>query len=428
VYIEKRRRKYFALHTIPEDVRAALGGHVRFTAALDTDSLKVAQTRARVLEVRWRRLIDQARNQSTDQIERDALWWRELVNDAPEHEKRLALDALADEAQARVDREASRAGFVDHRQAGFDDLPVHDEVERFHAIATGKLVKLDEHLDEYLATLGNESKTVDMKRSTVRKFSTAFPYITDVRRKDVQRWANERAEEGKKPATVRRALSELRGYWTYLLSIEAASANNLPFEKLTIPKSGKNGRADERKPFEPADVVKLLDAARSRKDASLADLIELAMWSGARIEEIAALKVANASADVLKIEDAKTAAGWRQVPVHSKLKAAVKRLVETSTDGYLLSGLTPNKYGDRSNAIGKRFGTLKRALGFGEDRVFHSIRRTVATLLEDSGVPEGVAADIIGHEKTTMTYGLYSGGASLETKRQAVEKLNYPRP
>lgn len=39
-------------------------------------------------------------------------------------------------------------------------------------------------------------------------------------------------------------------------------------------------------------------------------------------------------------------------------------------DVYLLSGLTPNKYGDRSNAIGKRFGHLKKALGFGEKRVF----------------------------------------------------------
>jgi len=50
----------------------------------------------------------------------------------------------------------------------------------------------------------------------------------------------------------------------------------------------------------------------------------------------------------------------------------------------------------------------------------------VATLLENAGVPEGVAADIIGHDKPTMTYGLYSGGASMKTKREAIEKLAYP--
>ena len=56
-----------------------------------------------------------------------------------------------------------------------------------------------------------------------------------------------------------------------------------------------------------------------------------------------------------------------------------------SQDGYLLSGLTFNKYGDRSNAIGKRFGRLKQSLGFSEKKVFHSIRKTVVTLLEDGG-------------------------------------------
>ncbi len=48
-------------------------------------------------------------------------------------------------------------------------------------------------------------------------------------------------------------------------------------------------------------------------------------------------------------------AAVREVPIHGKLAVSVKRLKKNSTDGYLLSGLTFNKYGDRSNAIGKRF-------------------------------------------------------------------------
>ncbi len=50
----------------------------------------------------------------------------------------------------------------------------------------------------------------------------------------------------------------------------------------------------------------------------------------------------------------------------------------------------------------------------------------MATLLENAGVLEGVAADIIGHDKPTMTYGLYFGGATLEVKLGALEKLVYP--
>ena len=81
-----------------------------------------------------------------------------------------------------------------------------------------------------------------------------------------------------------------------------------------------------------------------------------------------------------------------------------------------------------ANAIGKRFGRLKQALGFPEKKVFHSIRKTVVTLLEDAGVPENLTADIVGHEKPRITYGLYSGGHSLAPMREALEKIRYPVP
>ena len=73
-------------------------------------------------------------------------------------------------------------------------------------------------------------------------------------------------------------------------------------------------------------------------------------------------------------------------------------------------------------AVGKRFGRLKSAPGYSEDLVFHSLRKTYATTCEQLGIPEGVAADILGHEKETMTYGLYSGGTSVEQKKEAERK------
>lgn len=41
---------------------------------------------------------------------------------------------------------------------------------------------------------------------------------------------------------------------------------------------------------------------------------------------------------------------------------------------------------------------------------------------------EGVAADILGYEKQTMTYGLYSGGTPLANKAKAIECLAYKFP
>ncbi len=160
----------------------------------------------------------------------------------------------------------------------------------------------------------------------------------------------------------------------------------------------------------------------------LADLIRLAAHTGARIEELCGLKVSSVQTidgiACLSIEDAKTEAGNRLVPIHPDLTKLVKRLAQDTCDGFLITGLAPTKYGDRSNAIGKRFGHLKTALGHGPEKVFHSIRKTVTTLLENAGVPEGVAADIVGHEKATLTYGLYSSGSSTKVKFDALKKIS----
>ena len=64
-------------------------------------------------------------------------------------------------------------------------------------------------------------------------------------------------------------------------------------------------------------------------------------------------------------------------------------------------------------------------MGFGPGHVFHLIRKTVATMLEQAGVAEGTAADILGHEKKTLSYGLYSSGTSMKQKLEALSKVAY---
>ena len=56
---------------------------------------------------------------------------------------------------------------------------------------------------------------------------------------------------------------------------------------------------------------------------------------------------------------------------------------------------------------------------------FHSFRRTLITLLENAGIAENVTADIVGHKKPRISYGLYSSGNEIEVMREAVEKIDY---
>jgi integrase len=137
------------------------------------------------------------------------------------------------------------------------------------------------------------------------------------------------------------------------------------------------------------------------------------------------LKIETVFNDKIEITDAKTEAGWRTVPIHPHITQTVTRLVDMSEDGYLLSGLSFNKYGNRSNAIGKRFGRLKKRLGYGTDYVFHSLRKGFATQLENANVPVTVVARLMGHEVEGQTFGNYSDGLALEGLKKAIRDLDW---
>jgi len=425
MWIERRRRLWYALHDIPADVQAKLSYGRRFVASLKTEDRNDALRRKATLEMKIRREIAAARNTTSDPIEADAAFWRSRLDEAASHQEReLILDFVADEAQERLEKLARINGMQD-----MTELPDDPEISRFYKMATGQMIKLTEKLDEWLDTLDNIQRTKDQKRSCIVKFAEKYPFIQDVSRKVVQQWANALAQdEGRRPDTITKNLSELRGYWDYLISLEVLPDDLRPFDKVKVLKVAKKAPEHQRKPFTPEQVVGLVAKAQEKGNQKLADLIRLAMWTGARIEELCSLKISRVHRGWFEIVDAKTDAGIRKVPIHSKLKPIMDRLTKTSSDGYVISGLSPNKYGDRSPAIGHSFGRLKGEMGFGEAHVFHSIRKTVVTILENALVPEPITMDIVGHEKPSITYGTYSGGTSLEVMRTHLEKLRYPSP
>jgi len=197
-----------------------------------------------------------------------------------------------------------------------------------------------------------------------------------------------------------------------------------PFDGLTLPKLNKNS-PDRRQPFPAGDIAVLLNRALEKNDTELADIIRLAAFTGAREEEICRLRVEDIASSIFLVRGTKTAAAHRQIPIHSALKPTLARLIGRRKKGWLFDGLSEGQHGSRAHYIAHRFSKMKKEMGYPPAMVFHSIRKTVATVLENAGVPENVAAEIVGHDKPTMTYGLYSGGVDLAVKRRAIEKLKY---
>ena len=306
-----------------------------------------------------------------------------------------------------------------------------------YRVAAGKSVLLSEHMEGYLDDTVTDPKSRDMKIRHLSLFFKTFKLAEDVTQEAVAEWAEDiltAKDGGVSYKTAKTYLSTYRTFWRYLGRKKLIPRSVAPFtDVLEAPVRSSNGNKQlKRGHFEPEDYKRLLKAAQGygREDNDhLADLIRLAAHTGCRIDELCGLDLKNVilshSVPHFIIEDAKTEAGNRKVPIHSNIKQLVSRLMDNSKDGYLLSGLSYNKYGSRSNAIGKRFGRLKASLDYGPDLVFHSFRRGVATQFENNKVPEVIAARILGHEFPTMSFGTYSGGADLKTLSEAVEILKW---
>lgn len=436
-HIQRRAHRWYAALDIPKDVRPKFNGKPRFVKSLKTESEREARMLAAPIVAGWKADIEAARGKNPELV---AKLRNALGTDANDlNVERIArLRSQLEAAKSAEDREmileAIEAVAEGIAPLTSEDDPEADDPEaialaqRVYGLATGQAT--DDYVEDWLRTLDNETKTKDLKRLELSRFVSRFPTLSDVSRKEVQRFCERLiGEDGLSRATVQRAVSTWRGYWKYLQAREVVPDDLMPFSGLSLPKvSPKAAQAAKRLPFAPAEVVQLWKAAKAKKGyrgQELADLILLAAYTGARREELCSLPVSNVDLKrhFFSIEDAKTKAGWREVPIHPAALATFERLCE-GNDGYLFAKLTENKYGDRSDAIGKRFTKLKTELGFGHQYVFHSIRHTVVTTLMNAGVPLPYIQDIVGHEKdfTTGTYG----NVSLAVKAKAIKKLKYP--
>lgn len=77
--------------------------------------------------------------------------------------------------------------------------------------------------------------------------------------------------------------------------------------------------------------------------------------------------------------------------------------------------------------MSSRFSAWLRLNGWKDDHTvtFHSTRRTVATRLEAAGIPQHLAAKLLGHARAGMSYGLYSGGPEKAQLVAAVAAIDY---
>ena len=414
-HLVKRYNTYFAVLYVPKEIQYIIG-KAKFSKSTGTDNRKLAETIAQVYVMGWKAEIEAARSKSDDPLIQSAKDIRKLLKSSPAH---LVQDA--------IDEEIAKLNLAKKE--------IHAEV--FEQIATGKNQYLEDVLKNWKKheeDRGLSQKNIDQMFSDIEIMTTQFPTAPLITAKSVDLWIRHIAKKGKLSASsITRIIGSSKNFFKYLQFIKEIPQTEpnpfvvpVEFKISNKPNSKSVNKTQSWLPFSPKEIVSLYKIALD-ENQKLADLILIAMYTGARIEEICSLlcKDVDLKEESITIVDAKTEAGERTIPIHPHIKDRIEKLIEASTDDYLLSGLTKNKYGDRANALGQRFGRLKTKLKFSTRYVFHSIRKTFTTMLENAGVGENLAADIVGHEKPRITYGLYSGGASLEVMRGAIMKIAY---
>ena len=418
-HLQKRRRLWYAVLDVPKALHEHFGKR-KFIQSLDTDSQLVAEGRVLSVVAGWKKQIALAKKSSDGSG--DALL--DNVIKVRQDAQRLEAEGNSDEDIKWIHEDVAMSVALGERNDFSGDPTLANAVSVVH----GGGMLLVEHIDEYFDSKTTEQKSKDMARRDLLTFFKQFPFPEEATRQKVIKWINvdvdSRSTQKLSLATKSRIISNCRVYWDWL-EYNKGLTQDPPFTKVLPPKPKKKSKADIlklRKAFRVRDYHKLLQAA---PEGDLRDIITLGAYTGCRIAELCNLKISNVDTDRMEILDAKSQAGWRTIPIHTHIAQLVARLVDTTKDVYLINNLTFNMYGDRSNAISKRFGRLKKGLDYGEDYVFHSLRKGFATQLENANIPLNVSARLMGHEVGGETFGRYSEGLAFEGLRDAIECVSW---
>ena len=422
-YVEYKDGIPYASLTIPEELREKIGKR-KYRKKLEASSPRKCELEAATLVVGWKKEIalhrallnDETRNPLL-KIIREALGFRADLDSATLDEK--TKEALDIHLLTKLDKIEEKLGEV-----------VAVEYSKIAHGVTTPLLPLYEEWEKQLTDY--EGKTADSYRRDARLFVDKFKVAEAATSKSVRLWIVSLMDEGMTHNTAKnRVIKGIRNFWNYLADREIIDQDRRKDLLDVVPRERKTKKATlakGRDPFTQEELATIYKALPD-DDIQLKAVTTIAMYTGCRIEEICQLKVDGVKdiegIQCLTVSDSKTAAGYRTAPIHSKLKPLVKQLLKDSTDGYLVSGLTENKYDDRSNAVGKRFGYLKSSLGFPKKtKVFHTIRNCVITqLLKET--PRHIVKDLVGHEKSDETEA-YTDSADMKTLKKAIESISYP--
>lgn len=287
----------------------------------------------------------------------------------------------------------------------------------------------------YLADRGQDQKASTLKETNIchRTISAALGEL-DMRthsRADLVA-LRDHLSGGRMPSTVNKLLIKLSAVLAW--SVENGHISKSYDKKLKLTK----GTESSRKAFTQDQVGKLVAYSNTLPETSWKRwLLSLGAITGGRLNEISQLTVSDVQTlasgiTAIHINEAgegksiKNKRSERLVPLTDGAygfdRAAFMRYVETCklSESESLAQIGYKTAGEWANQQ-----AIPAALGesFGPGLVFHSMRHSLASLMQAKGVPTAYAQAVMGHASGTITFDVYGSGVPVEIVAEMLVEL-----
>lgn len=421
-HLRYHRGKWQVRIAIPADVRPALGGKTCLIETLGPD-LNAAHLLKGGIVTRFQSMILEARSPG-DPLLKEARAIRRQLDASQGDEEEMEAQALANRLGDRIEQE--QGGSAAHNPA--------------YKIAVGFNAPLDHYLTDWLADRRFIGKTE-------MQYRKAFVVLSDwcnscrieptleaiTRRVALDFIAKYLRVRLAAPKTINRYLSTYRTHWAWLIQQDRATTN--PWDNTHVTERSQSHEDDDEgaRPFGDDEVRTLLTGFAP---PPLPDLMMVAALTGARIDALSNLRVRDCAKSNFNVRKAKKEKRARTIPIHSRLKSIVARRIKgKQPDDFLfheLPAATPTR--PRSAAASQAFTRYRRSVGV-DDRPdgqrlskvnFHSWRRWFITKAEQARQRPHIIETVVGHKRSGMSLGVYSGGPSVDQLQACVEAVKLP--
>lgn len=303
------------------------------------------------------------------------------------------------------------------------------------------------------------AKTIEMVKKSADWFHARVGKVAvqDITKAHIIKFKDKLIAEGQTVANINVRLSHISALLTW-----AARNNFVPqnvAKGTTIP--NPQAKKSKRKPFELAELRAIFgapvhangDRPKGGKGEAAYWIPVLALYTGARIRELAQLRRGDVQAIDYPDAEGASSTGWffnitedtdeqglanaiknaaseRRVPIHPKLiELGFIQYVQglENQNGRIFPHLTEDKFGNPAAKWGEWFSLyLRQVCGVTDTRMtFHSFRHTFKDYARNARIEDGLQRQIMGHEGGDVADS-YGAGYSLYVVVSAMETYRVP--